>query len=624
MTAKDITSHFNITKIVLHVIKYIIILITMGIIGITLLTISYSLPVNEELMQSSLSHLSQMGWAPLANNRYTQYESFFVSFEPATLDDSTDTIILNNALNNEIDSALHSAISMRNYGRYWHGYVAVLRPILYFIDYWDLLLANSYLQLLLIGLGGYFIFKTTGKGRYFFAYLCSCIFLTPLATGLSLQYSPIFYISLLGTIFCTTKTNWILEKSRRYYIFLFLGIVTCFFDFLTYPLLSFAFPLCWLIVVAGDRLSWKNHFYLLFGGGFSFVFGYGGFFVIKWLIQVIILRDGIFTSGISKVLYYIGNATEDYSLLHQYHNRFDVFYNNFRHYLTPFFIILLCVWITWFFYLYLRGRIRVSSQALVFPAITLTSFAWYLIVNTHTLYHHLFTYRIYGAALLGFMLFICTSMADAKDTSYTISSHGKRLAIVALCLVVGLGASRLAKEDITSINGGEYTELLLTENDELSFEFTPSINHIRSLSFCYHTTDSFDGNLLIELLDNTTKVTEYTISVDTFKDVVSLSQPINWMLKAGHTYNLRLTLHDNDSGIYVLVTPEGTKPQIEYGRAFFNDDQLGNIAPLSFITYRGNVQTIFIKLFLSLCAGTYVLMWILTFSYLFTIRQKKY
>ena len=75
-------------------------------------------------------------------------------------------------------------------------------------------------------------------------------------------------------------------------------------------------------------------------------------------------------------------------------------------------------------------------------------------------------------------------------------------------------------------------------------------------------------------------------------------------------------------GADILVTPEGQKPQSEYGQAFFNKEQMPDIAPLSGITYRGHMQTIPIKLYLSVCSGTFILMWILALQAFFKNKKE--
>lgn len=418
-STKDVSKQKSLFRIWIgFFVKYIGILIAAGVVGILLLTFAYHIPVNQESKDSTFEYSEQMGWAPLVNNRYTQYIPFFTSYEIGTLDDATDRTILNNCYNEGEESAIKRAADMNDYGRYWHGYVAILRPVFYFMDYWDYLLVNSFAQLFVMGCVGYAIYKATGQKRYLLAFFCSCAFLTPAATAMSLQNSPVFYVAMLGSLFVLLKTDWILEKNRRYYLFLFLGIVTCYFDFLTYPLLSFAFPFCWLLVAAGEKVNLKERITLLFGGGISYVIGWGGFFGVKWVVETIVCGPSILDNGIGAVFNHLFSGMPDENrLLHQTYCRIDTLYNNFRHYLFPLFILILLAWIVVLICGFLRGGFRIKTEQLIFAAVTLTSPAWYFIMNTHTSYHHLFTYRVYGASLLGFMLFVCGCLDKSSEES---------------------------------------------------------------------------------------------------------------------------------------------------------------------------------------------------------------
>lgn len=587
------------------------ILLIAGIIGILLLTLAYCIPVNQESKESTFTYSGAMGWAPIVNNRYEQYISRFTSYEIGTLDDGTDLIILNDCYDEGQDSAIVRAADMRGYGRYWHGYVMLLRPIFYFIDYWDYLLVNSFAQLFVMGCVAYAIMKVTGKKRYLLAFFCSCAFLTPAATAMSLQNSPVFYISMLGSAFCLLKSDWILEKDRRYYVFLILGILTCYFDFLTYPLLSFVFPFCWLLVAADAKMDLLSRCKLLFGGGVSFILGWGGFFCVKWLVQTIVCGPEILSDGLGTVEEHLGGFPDEYRLLHQTYCKIDTLYNNFRHYLFPLFILLLTAWICVFLYKYLCGGLRVKAEQLAFAAVTLTSPAWYFVMNRHTSIHHLFTYRIYGASLLGFMLFVCGCMGECVyNREWKV--YLKRCLVLLCCLVIGVGASRLAKEDKTIINGGDNTEMILAEGDTLDFEFTPSVENIKGFSFCIRPNGSLQGDIVIELYDGETLCETTEIPVDTYEGTVFAIQYTDWKLTAGKQYDMKVSVKDNDKGVTILVTPEGEAPLVEYGNAFLNGEQLPAIQPLSGITYRGHLQTAPVKLFLSACVAAFVLMWIIS------------
>lgn len=594
-------------------LKCIFILLAAGIIGIFLLALAYCIPVNPETKESSLAYSYLMGWAPLANNRYTQCKTFFTSYEVGILDDTTDRIILEDCFNDGEQAAIVRATDMNNYGRYWHGYVAILRPIFYFIDYWDLLLINGFGQLFVMGCVGYAVYKVTQKKRYLLAFFCSCAFLTPMATAVSLQYSPVFYISMLGSLFCLCRAEWILEKKRRYYLFLILGILTCYFDFLTYPLLSFAFPFCWLMVAADAKLDCRSRWKLLFGGGISYVIGWGGFFAVKWLVQAVILGPEILKDGLSAVLFRMdGSLDEEIMLLHQTYNQIDTLYNNFRHFLFPLFVLFLLAWIIIFACCFLRRGLQMKTEQLIYTAVTLTSIAWYLILHNHTSIHHLFTYRIYGASLLGFMLFVCGYMGDRADSRVAWKDYLKRGIVLGLCFGVGLGASRLAKEDMANLNGGENTEFPLAEGELLEFDFTPSIENIRGFGFCVKTAGSEDGIISIGLYDGETLCGEMSVPICIYEGSTFSWRYTDWELQPGKLYCMRVSVQNNDKGIILLVTPEGEKPQQEYGRAFFNGKQLPDIAPLSGIVYRGHLQTIPVKLYLAGCVAAFLLVWMLS------------
>ena len=57
--------------------------------------------------------------------------------------------------------------------------------------------------------------------------------INPVSTALSMQYSSIYYLTLLGALVMLLTESW--DRNWGYLVFLFLGVGTAFFDFLTYP-----------------------------------------------------------------------------------------------------------------------------------------------------------------------------------------------------------------------------------------------------------------------------------------------------------------------------------------------------------------------------------------------------
>ena len=64
--------------------------------------------------------------------------------------------------------------------------------------------------------------------------------------------------------------------------FLIVGILTSYFDFLTYPVVTLGIPLCCYFLLESDRL-WNN-IKRLTGFSVSWAIGYAGMCAAKWVI----------------------------------------------------------------------------------------------------------------------------------------------------------------------------------------------------------------------------------------------------------------------------------------------------------------------------------------------------
>ena len=225
------------------------------------------------------------------------------------------------------------------------------------------------------------------------------------------------------------------------------------------------------------------------------------------------------------------------------------------------------------------------------------------------------------------MLFVCGCLDKSSEESIegkaktAVADLVKRVAVLICCLAVGLGASRLAMEDRMDINGGDNEEFPLAQGDTLEFEFTPVVNNVKGFTFCVKPNGSTDGDLVIGVYDGETLCGEEITPIETYEDTVFEMQLTDWKLTAGKTYQMKVAVRDNAAGVILLVTPEGEKPQAEYGRAYLNGEQLPDIAPLSGITYRGHFQSVQIKLYLSVCVAAFLLMWFMVAD---TLLKNKY
>lgn len=85
---------------------------------------------------------------------------------------------------------------VKNYARYWHGHQILLRPLLCFFTYADILQINMVLQLALVFTFVYILVRD-GHKAFLIPFWAMYIFLAPVTLFSSLQFSPCFYIMML-------------------------------------------------------------------------------------------------------------------------------------------------------------------------------------------------------------------------------------------------------------------------------------------------------------------------------------------------------------------------------------------------------------------------------------------
>ncbi len=530
--------------------KMLGILLLSAILGYLLLVAVLSLPVKNDVVASYREYSGQMGWNPIVNNRYTDYLTYFDSFEPGVLDDQTDSIILSKSLySNPAESVFYTAAYMQKYGRYWHGYVAILRPVLYFFSVWDTYFINSVLQIATAFALCIIVYKETGKLRYPIAVLSSYLLLAPMALMSSFQFSPIFYISFLATIFALTSKKIKEDSYRQYIFFLCVGIITSYIDFLTYPLLAWAMPFCWLIVVQNEQTDLLAGIRKIIGTSLSWTLGYVGMFLSKWAILYLVCgKEAYVDCYTGEAFDALRGLSDDLKVTKEVFNRFEVLTSNWRHYFFAGYMVIISLWIIWGIVKYFKGQFNVESKTAILAIVTCSSPAWYLVFNTHTAIHHFFTYRIYGASILAFVLAISISETSEKlkNDKY---AKAVSVGILAVFLAVGLLASSLAKENVYVLFGERAQTVLLNEGDLIQVEFEPSFSNIKQYTTCLTLLGESTGEIVYEVEKDGVIMYDSSLPLEVFEEKSFDSVNVDWKLDTDETYMMNIFIRDNASGI---------------------------------------------------------------------------
>ena len=214
----------------------------------------------------------------------------------------------------------------REYGRYWHGSMVLLRPLMLLMPISGIRIlfgaATICIQLLLVA-----VFLKKGKKAFALCYLLSFLMIHPWMLFTSLEYSTAFLTASLASLF-------VLKKSGRnelwtYRFFVVVGVVTCFVDFLTTETLTFTLPMLLLLSEGnGDRVLERNrkrnpclmektgkkhkssdgikldkNISYVVKSGICWILGYLGMFMFKMLLLFMVAGKEVMLSSITEGLH---------------------------------------------------------------------------------------------------------------------------------------------------------------------------------------------------------------------------------------------------------------------------------------------------------------------------------
>lgn len=405
---------------VISVLKMLGILVLSGIIGMLLLIAVYCLPANR-----IKSHIASGAYIYLQETAMFEYADGYVS---TLLDNYTDALILSNvvypsdhpvqdAVNvpryryegsadslelisylNDTDGTHYVAVD--TYPRYWHGYQVILRPFYVFFDFSDMEIFNQAMQLLLL-FAVLLLMQKRGLVRYIPAFAMMILFWNPASMGLSLQYSPCYYISLAACAIILGKRN--IPDIRR--LFLMAGILTAYFDFLTYPAATLGVPLVmWLIVHRNDNGISIGQ---VIRNCIWWVIGYVGMWSEKWLIGTFLTGNNLFADAAGKIAERSSSQAEGKSISRSGTVAYLLRYSLAK---WPYILLiggtilgLLAVGII----LRRRGQKHLPSCQISHITLLLLvgciPFAWILMAANHCYIHPRLTYRVLGVMIFAWL-----------------------------------------------------------------------------------------------------------------------------------------------------------------------------------------------------------------------------
>ena len=285
------------------------------------------------------------------------------------------------------------------YSRYWHGNTFLFRIFLAFVEYpalqWLLFAISS--LLLALFLCTYYTRAGMWKTA---AFLLSWLLVYGFIMQFSMQFFPVLALSLLASTLVVRHEE---DASYLSVLFFVIACLTCYFDLLTDPLLTFGWPLVvWVSLQSSAKLRHRDSLLHIAGWGALWVAGYALTFLFKWGLGSLILGENVLRNASDAMMYRLG--TDDFS-------RWDAIVRNWEMIPGTFVVIPVIVLLA---VSLLHFKADGWFKAVLLIVVALMPYVWYLVLANHSYLHFWFTYRIQAITLSA--LFMSVLSLHHKDS----------------------------------------------------------------------------------------------------------------------------------------------------------------------------------------------------------------
>ncbi len=175
---------------------------------------------------------------------------------------------------------------MVSYNRYWQGQSVMLHFLTIFGSFLSI---RTFVTILFIILSAFTIYKIYKEDKAlaasFFIGLSSInvVFMTR-----SLEFIPVMFVMMIAILLVLKMRK--SDEKKLGFLFLVLGVLTCYLDFLTCETVVLSAPLIiytYLNIKEGKKVSYKNLLFLVLMWGI----GYAGAFLVKWILSYLFMGD---------------------------------------------------------------------------------------------------------------------------------------------------------------------------------------------------------------------------------------------------------------------------------------------------------------------------------------------
>lgn len=313
---------------------------------------------------------------------------------------------------NSLHNPLFAAFSNQGYPRYWHGYTVFLKPLLVFFSF-DAIRVISFVVLLILLGYAFYILKTEYNLLVACVFSISMTMINVFVVPLSLVFAPVVYL----TVLCVIGIRSFYGRSRVV-LFLLVGSVINFLDFLTFPLLTLCFPLGLLIYYDVRQSEKVSRIVVNFiSSGFAWLLGYAATWFVKWIFSSVITGKNIIKDAIENILIRTdtGDSTAHFDKMDTIVSNYDCLFDNYP--IRFIVLVLLIVIVAQYASVKRDGISCINIRKNLFKGIPLLVLAiapviWYfLLVNHSNIHMEFFAYRNAVVTVFSILMYLsCISI----------------------------------------------------------------------------------------------------------------------------------------------------------------------------------------------------------------------
>ncbi|MBQ7926957.1 MAG: hypothetical protein IJ335_11810 [Lachnospiraceae bacterium] len=419
-----------------------ILLFTGVLVGTLLLTLAFCLPVDRirENVKVSLYHMLEVRSDEEGDERRKEWLSLKENF--------TESLMVQNAFEqvegkNPFEHAMYiyhydlsdgttwateeslslslkegtEGMHLREYSKYWHGYLIFLKPLLMMMSWSQL---EIFWMVFMLGMTAVTALMAMRKKEPLLGLgvLLAFLFMKPLRIIISVDLSICWLVTLISILVLLQFYQKLQARDWLEGMFIIIGMVTSYMDFLTYPVVTLVFPLCTLLVLAAaEQWEWKNSVLRLFWICVSWAGGYIGMWGMKWVVAELTLQTGTLRNAAWSVITRTEPLDGHESFASGISRTFDLILDQYdRSWYSIVFLLIIIAVIISLVVVGLKKQMKQALPVLVCAlAGTMIPMVWLALTQNHSAIHCWFTFRVLGASVFGVW---CMGIISVKKSKY--------------------------------------------------------------------------------------------------------------------------------------------------------------------------------------------------------------